>query len=65
MTQFIQLHFLTSYPPANLNRDDLGGFGYPRRVSSVHGAPPRPFRRSSLAASELGQGDLASRFSRL
>ena len=24
MTQFIQLHFLTSYPPANLNRDDLG-----------------------------------------
>lgn len=24
MTRFIQLHFLTSYPPANLNRDDLG-----------------------------------------
>lgn len=24
MTQFIQLHLLTSYPPANLNRDDLG-----------------------------------------
>lgn len=24
MTTFIQLHFLTSYPPANLNRDDLG-----------------------------------------
>lgn len=24
MTQFIQLHFLTSYPPSNLNRDDLG-----------------------------------------
>lgn len=24
MTQFIQLHFLTSYPPANLKRDDLG-----------------------------------------
>ncbi|MEW6266580.1 MAG: type I-E CRISPR-associated protein Cas7/Cse4/CasC [Thermodesulfobacteriota bacterium] len=24
MTQFLQLHFLTSYPPANLNRDDLG-----------------------------------------
>ena len=24
MTHFIQLHFLTSYPPANLNRDDLG-----------------------------------------
>lgn len=24
MTRFIQLHLLTSYPPANLNRDDLG-----------------------------------------
>lgn len=24
MTCFIQLHLLTSYPPANLNRDDLG-----------------------------------------
>lgn len=24
MTQFIQLHMLVSYPPANLNRDDLG-----------------------------------------
>lgn len=24
MTQFIQLHLLTSYPPSNLNRDDMG-----------------------------------------
>jgi len=24
MSRFLQLHFLTSYPPANLNRDDLG-----------------------------------------
>ncbi|MHC1626962.1 MAG: type I-E CRISPR-associated protein Cas7/Cse4/CasC [Methanoculleaceae archaeon] len=24
MTEFIQLHMLASYPPANLNRDDLG-----------------------------------------
>jgi len=24
MSDFIQLHFLTSYPPSNLNRDDLG-----------------------------------------
>lgn len=24
MSKFIQLHFLTAYPPANLNRDDLG-----------------------------------------
>src|SRR5688572_20918126 len=24
MSEFIQIHFLTSYPPSNLNRDDLG-----------------------------------------
>jgi len=24
MTKFVQLHLLTAYPPANLNRDDLG-----------------------------------------
>lgn len=24
MTEFLQLHLLTAYPPANLNRDDLG-----------------------------------------
>ncbi len=24
MTKFVQLHLLTSYPPSNLNRDDLG-----------------------------------------
>jgi CRISPR system Cascade subunit CasC len=24
MERFLQLHFLTAYPPSNLNRDDLG-----------------------------------------
>ena len=24
MSEFIQLHMLVSYPPSNLNRDDLG-----------------------------------------
>ena len=24
MSRFIQLHMLTAYPPANLNRDDMG-----------------------------------------
>jgi len=24
MSEFLQLHLLTSYPPSNLNRDDLG-----------------------------------------
>ena len=41
MSRFIQLHLLTAYPPANLNRDDMGSpktakmGGYDRlRVSS-------------------------------
>ena len=36
MSHFIQLHLLTSYPPANLNRDDLG-----RPKTAVMGGAPR------------------------
>jgi len=36
MGRFIQLHLLTSYPPANLNRDDLG-----RPKTAVMGGVPR------------------------
>lgn len=36
MSRFIQLHLLTSYPPANLNRDDLG-----RPKTAVMGGVPR------------------------
>lgn len=36
MTKFIQLHLLTTYPPSNLNRDDLGS---PK--SAVFGGQPR------------------------
>jgi len=36
MSRFVQLHLLTSYPPANLNRDDLG-----RPKSAVMGGEPR------------------------
>ena len=36
MTRFVQLHLLTSYPPANLNRDDLG-----RPKTAVMGGKPR------------------------
>jgi CRISPR system Cascade subunit CasC len=43
MTQFIQLHLLTTYPPANLNRDDLG-----RPKSAIFGDAPR-LRVSSQA----------------
>lgn len=36
MSRFIQLHLLTSYPPANLNRDDLG-----RPKTAMMGCEPR------------------------
>lgn len=36
MSTFIQVHMLTSYPPSNLNRDDLG-----RPKSAMLGAAPR------------------------
>ena len=36
MTTFLQFHLLTSYPPANLNRDDTG-----RPKSCIFGSTPR------------------------
>lgn len=58
MTCFIQLHLLTSYPPANLNRDDLGKpktaemGGYTRlRVSSQ--SLKRAWRTSETMESAL------------
>ena len=36
MTRFIQLHFLTIYPPSNPNRDDQG-----RPKTAVYGGAPR------------------------
>ena len=36
MSRFVQLHLLTSYPPANLNRDDLG-----RPKTAMMGCEPR------------------------
>lgn len=58
MTHFIQLHLLTSYPPANLNRDDLGRpktammGGFPRlRVSSQ--SLKRAWRTSDMFSEAL------------
>lgn len=58
MSRFIQLHMLTSYPPANLNRDDLGRpktakmGGYDRlRVSSQ--CLKRTWRTSELFVSAM------------
>lgn len=60
MSRFIQIHMLTSYPPANLNRDDqgrpktakMGGFDR-LRVSSQ--SLKRAWRTSELFQQELGQ----------
>lgn len=59
MTQFIQLHILTSYPPSNLNRDDLGRpksakmGGFDRlRISSQ--ALKRAWRTSEIFEAGLG-----------
>ncbi|MGQ3892056.1 type I-E CRISPR-associated protein Cas7/Cse4/CasC [Legionella sp. CNM-4043-24] len=59
MSKFIQLHLLTSYPPANLNRDDLGRPKTARmggvdrlRVSSQ--SLKRTWRTSDVFESALG-----------
>ncbi len=58
MTQFIQLHVLTNYPPANLNRDDTGrpktalvGDALRLRISSQ--SLKRAWRTSALFAASL------------
>lgn len=60
MSRFIQLHLLTAYPPANLNRDDQGSpktakmGGYDRlRVSSQ--CLKRAWRKSDLFQESVGQ----------
>lgn len=69
MTRFIQFHILTSYPPANLNRDDTGRpktaifGGHPRlRISSQ--SLKRAWRTSDVFGQKL-KGHLAERTRRL
>lgn len=69
MSRFLQLHFLTFYPPANLNRDDTGrpktaviGGATRLRISSQ--ALKRAWRTSDVFAAAL-EGHLASRTQRL
>ena len=69
MSTFIQLHLLTSYPPANLNRDDLGrpktafmGGAERLRVSSQ--SLKRHWRTSDLFQEALA-GNLGIRTKRL
>jgi CRISPR system Cascade subunit CasC len=59
MSKFIQLHLLTSYPPANLNRDDLGRpktakMGGVDRLRVSSQSLKRAWRTSALFQSAVG-----------
>jgi len=69
MTQFIQLHLLTSYPPANLNRDDLGNpktarLGGIERLRVSSQSLKRAWRTSELFQQQLA-GTIGVRTKRL
>lgn len=59
MSEFIQLHVLTSYPPANLNRDDLGRpktavFGSANRLRISSQSLKRAWRQSPTFEDAVG-----------
>lgn len=69
MTTFIQLHLLTAYPPANLNRDDTGKpktamFGNVDRLRISSQSLKRAWRTSDVFETALN-GHLAKRTQRL
>ena len=69
MTDFIQLHMLVSYPPSNLNRDDLGRpktaiMGGKNRLRISSQSLKRAWRTSDLFQTALG-GNLGVRTKRL
>ena len=58
MTEFIQLHMLVSYPPSNLNRDDLGRpktavMGGQQRLRISSQSLKRAWRESEVFSTEL------------
>ncbi len=60
MSEFIQLHLLTSYPPSNLNRDDLGRpktaiMGGVNRLRISSQSLKRAWRTSEIFDNELGE----------
>lgn len=68
MSRFIQLHILTSYPPANLNRDDLGRpktarMGGAERLRISSQSLKRAWRTSDLFAEPL-KGNIGTRTKR-
>jgi CRISPR system Cascade subunit CasC len=69
MTRFIQLHILTSYPPSNLNRDDLGQpktarFGGVERLRISSQSLKRAWRTSEIFQQHLA-GTIGTRTKRL
>ncbi|CBL44344.1 CRISPR-associated protein, CT1975 [gamma proteobacterium HdN1] len=69
MTRFVQLHLLTSYPPANLNRDDLGNpktarLGGVERLRVSSQSLKRAWRTSELFQQQL-EGAIGTRTKRL
>ncbi|BBK42274.1 type I-E CRISPR-associated protein Cas7/Cse4/CasC [Allostella vacuolata] len=69
MTTFLQLHLLTAYPPANLNRDDTGQpktalFGNHLRLRVSSQSLKRAWRSSAVFAEAL-EGHLGRRTQRL
>lgn len=66
MSRFVQLHVLTAYPPANLNRDDTGrpktallGDALRLRISSQ--SLKRAWRTSEVFEAEVGKGHNGTR----
>jgi CRISPR system Cascade subunit CasC len=69
MTTFLQLHLLTAYPPANLNRDDNGQpktavFGGAQRLRISSQSLKRAWRTSDIFASRLA-GHIGARTQRI
>ncbi|MCG9722927.1 type I-E CRISPR-associated protein Cas7/Cse4/CasC [Shewanella sp. Isolate7] len=69
MTKFIQLHLLTSYPPSNLNRDDLGRpktatMGGTERLRVSSQSLKRTWRTSDLFENAMS-GHIGTRTKRL
>lgn len=69
MTRFVQLHLLISYPPANLNRDDLGQpktarMGGVERLRVSSQSLKRAWRTSELLQQALA-GSIGTRTKRL
>lgn len=69
MTNFLQLHLLTAYPPANLNRDDAGQpktavFGGAPRLRVSSQSLKRAWRTSEVFGQQLA-GHLGARTQRI